>query len=235
MTSLVEIYRGSGYVVGRLTCIANAEPLPEFGPEYPELGPAVAKWRRLAGKRDLTPAEKRAYGDAFEASIKAKQRQALLGPDRPAIAPRCASGTWHNTPEAIESAIRQILAFPAQARRARTPEEWSALYDAAMEEKRDREAGEAVNAAALAMPTVAPPVDAEAPTPFVPQAPIEETPPAATLSPAHKATAPHRAMKAAGEAPRRPAALRSKPAAAGRASPRLSISQNAPTCFLERG
>lgn len=115
------------------------EPPPAFGPEYPNMGPRVAKFRRIP-KRKLTAAQKREYAEAIETKILSLQRQSLQR-ELPTFKPRCPSGTWHNNADGkIGKAIREqqrnaLLAYPEQARRARTPQQWQDMYEAAMAEK----------------------------------------------------------------------------------------------------
>ncbi len=114
------------------------------GPDYPLLGAAVAKWRWRArdGLQSLTRQARRAYGDAVERAILALQRSEInrgLLPVTPKV--HCASGTPHNSGDAIHNAIREqqaraLAAWPAYVRRNRTPDEWQRLYEAAMAEKR---------------------------------------------------------------------------------------------------
>lgn len=113
------------------------------GPDYPALAAAVAKWRRRArdGLQSLTRQERRVYGTAVERAILALQRAEAnrgLSPITPKA--HCASGTPHNTGEAIHNAIREqqaraLAAWPAYVRRHRTAYEWQRLYEAAMAEK----------------------------------------------------------------------------------------------------
>jgi hypothetical protein len=124
--------------------MANRRYHNPANPEYPTLGAAVAKWRWRAreGLQSLTLAERHAYGEAVERAILALQRSQLLRgltPSTPKC--HCASGTAHNTGEAIHNAIREqqlsaLLAAPSQIRRARTDVEWRQMYEAAMAEKR---------------------------------------------------------------------------------------------------
>jgi hypothetical protein len=115
-----------------------------LGPDYPALGAAVAKWRARArdGLKALSREERRAYGAAVERAILALQRSEA-GRGSPPINPRCgcASGTPHNTGEAIHKAVREqqaraLAAFPAYVRRHRTDAEWRQMYETAMAEKR---------------------------------------------------------------------------------------------------
>jgi hypothetical protein len=73
-------------------------------PLYPNLGPAVAKHRRL---NDETPEGRKAYGQAVLKAINAMNRQKLTGASGP-VNPRspCASGTWHSEGKDILKAIR---------------------------------------------------------------------------------------------------------------------------------
>jgi hypothetical protein len=57
--------------------------------------------------------------------------------------PNCASGTPHNTGEAIHNAVRErqhreLLSYPAKSRRKRPEALLRAMYDEAMREKRAR-------------------------------------------------------------------------------------------------
>lgn len=114
------------------------------GPDYPSLGAAVAKWRWRAreGLQSLPREERQAYGEAVERAILALQR-AEANRGLPPVTPKvhCASGTPHNTGEAIHNAIREqqaraLAAYPSYVRRKRTPVEWRDMYEAAMVEKR---------------------------------------------------------------------------------------------------
>ena len=111
------------------------------GPAYPDLGNTVAKYRRMATKAgsisQMLPFDRQAYGEAVEKAIRAKQRSELMR-ELPSHPCPCASGTYHNTGEAIDRAMKAkhraaALAAPAQERRARKPPEWERLYRAAME------------------------------------------------------------------------------------------------------
>jgi hypothetical protein len=111
------------------------------GPSYPELGTGVAKYRKLIreGLAALSKAERQAYGDAIEKAIRAKQRSELQR-ELPTHRVSCASGTDHNTGEAIHKAIlaqhrARTQAWPGQIRRARTDAEWREMYEQAMSEK----------------------------------------------------------------------------------------------------
>jgi hypothetical protein len=119
------------------------------GPEYNIDSAALTKWRRLArkGLSKLTAEQRLGYSAAVEAAVLSAQRSALRRAGVPEMRPNCASGTWHNTGEAIHKAVRQrlnaaLLACPSQERRARKPEKWREMYDAAMKERREREAAQ---------------------------------------------------------------------------------------------
>ena len=125
------------------------------GPDYPALGATVAKWRSRAreGLQSLAREERQAYGAAVERAILALQR-AEANRGLPPISPkvRCASGTPHNTGEAIHNAIREqqaraLATYPSYVRRKRTPVEWRDMYRAAMAEKRAAAAPPAKEAA----------------------------------------------------------------------------------------
>ncbi len=114
------------------------------GPDYPMLGATVARWRWRSreGLQTLTHEERQAYGAAVERAILALQWTEAnrgLPPVTPKV--RCASGTPHNTGEAIHNAIREqqaraLAAYPSYVRRKRTPVEWRDMYEAVMAEKR---------------------------------------------------------------------------------------------------
>ena len=108
-------------------------------PPYPALGAQVAKFRKIPRDR-LTDAQKQAYSDAIRSAVLSLQRSELQR-ELPSFKPRCASGTWHTTGEAIHEAVRRqqhaaLLAYPDKVRRARTDCEWAEMYEEAMKEKR---------------------------------------------------------------------------------------------------
>jgi hypothetical protein len=118
-----------------------------FGPNYPQLGPAVAKFRKIANP---TAAQRRAHGDAVSTAVRELQRRELQR-ELPTIKPRCVSGTWCNGGDyadghadgGVGRAIaaqqrRALLACPDQERRRRPASVWQAMYEAAMVEKRKR-------------------------------------------------------------------------------------------------
>jgi hypothetical protein len=123
-----------------------AEAIPSipkpFGPTYDVNSATLAKFRRKPfGSRE----ERRAYGEAVEKAVLAKQRASLYREATPDYRAPCASGTWHTTGEAIHAAVLQqqraaLLAYPAKVRRERTPAEWWRMYEAAMAEKRRAQA-----------------------------------------------------------------------------------------------
>jgi hypothetical protein len=83
--------------------LAAITPTGQYGPVYPNLGPSVAKHRRL---NDDTPEGRKAYGQAVHAAIRALQRAALNRELTSHKSP-CASGTWHSEGKDILKAIRQ--------------------------------------------------------------------------------------------------------------------------------
>lgn len=114
----------------------------EGNPPYPELGATVAKYRRKArgSIMDLSREERIAYADAIESSIRSKQRAALQR-ESPTHQCNCASGTNHNTGEAIHKAMQAkqraaLIAECSRVRRKRTDQEWRDMYEEAMAAKR---------------------------------------------------------------------------------------------------
>lgn len=107
-----------------------------FGPEYNVNGLALAKHRRMAceGVTSLSHEQRQEYGAAVERAVKAAQRAEIMRALPAAKRPNCASGSWDEFPG--EAVRRQqhaaLLACPAQIRKARTPEQWQAMYAAAM-------------------------------------------------------------------------------------------------------
>jgi hypothetical protein len=83
--------------------LAAITPTGQYGPLYPNLGPTVAKHRRL---NDETPEGRKAYGQAVLKAINALNRQKLIGASGP-VNPRafCASGTWHSEGKDILKAV----------------------------------------------------------------------------------------------------------------------------------
>jgi hypothetical protein len=119
----------------------------DYGPEYNIDSAALKKFRHRASKglAKMSRADRLAYAAAIEAAVISAQRLALRRAAPSIPRPNCASGTTHNTGEAIIKAIRDqhraaLLACPSQERRARSPVQWQTMYDAAMAEKRKREA-----------------------------------------------------------------------------------------------
>jgi hypothetical protein len=113
-----------------------------FGPTYDVNSVTLAKYRRKPFG-ELKREERRAYGEAVEKAVLAKQRALLYREATPDYRAPYASGTWHTTGEAIHAAVFQqqraaLLAYPAKVRRERTPAEWWRMYEAAMAEKRAR-------------------------------------------------------------------------------------------------
>ena len=118
------------------------------GPEYPrELGTKVAKYRRMAdsagGVMAMDKRFRDQYAEAVEEAFLGLQRSALRRNLEPESRCPCASGTRHSDGKKISAAVRaqhaaQLAAYPAKVRRERTPVEWQAMYDEAMQEKRER-------------------------------------------------------------------------------------------------
>ncbi len=113
----------------------------QFGPIYNVNGASLVSHRRKAkhGLAQLTQAERRAYGEAVEKAILANQRQALQR-ELPSHNCNCASGTNHNSGEAIHKAMQEkqraaLLACPSQERRKRPDHVVKALYEDAMARK----------------------------------------------------------------------------------------------------
>ncbi len=109
------------------------------GPDYPELGSAVAKWRRIARVRELTFLEREEYGAAICAAIRAKQK-AELQRELPTIKPSCASGTAHTRGADILRAVAAqhrsaLIASAARERKARPAHVWREMYEQATTEK----------------------------------------------------------------------------------------------------
>jgi hypothetical protein len=118
-------------------------PSEPHGPQYNIDSATLKKFRSTfrEGLSSLSRDERQAYGAAVETAVRAAQRSALRRAGCAIPNPNCASGTAHNTGEAIHEAIRErqrnaILAGPSKIRRARKPHEWQAMYEAAMAEKR---------------------------------------------------------------------------------------------------
>lgn len=127
-----------------------------YNPEYPELGEGVAKFRRMVNARGGIKALQHdyknggrelltAYGNAVHAAFVRRTRSiARLVVSEPRV--NCASGTaltGENRGEIGRAVAAQhrakLSAYPAQVRKARTPEQWESMYHAAMAEKRKAE------------------------------------------------------------------------------------------------
>jgi hypothetical protein len=118
----------------------------DYGPEYNIDSATLKKFRHRArnGLAKMSRADRLAYATAIEAAVLSAQRVALRRATPSMPRPNCASGTPHNTGEAIHKAVREqhraaLAACASQERRARTPEKWREMYDAAMAEMRKRE------------------------------------------------------------------------------------------------
>jgi hypothetical protein len=114
-------------------------------PLYPNLGPAVAKHRRL---NDETPEGRKAYGQAVLKAINSLNRGKLrqgFNPSSP-----CASGTWHSEGKDILKAIRAQHRTATQAAAngptfERTEDELERDYYRAMLESRGVDPNKIVN------------------------------------------------------------------------------------------
>ena len=163
MTTNIEA--ASAAVIEAAIAEVSAPPKPlkdDNTPPYPDLGPTVAKFRRLASKglANMLVTDRRAYADAIETAIRAKQRQELQR-ELPSRRSNSASGTYHNNGAKIHAAIRQqqraeLLAYPDKVRRERKPEKWKEMYEEAMKEKRERLAAPAARPAPTAKPAPRP-------------------------------------------------------------------------------
>lgn len=115
----------------------NEAPAP-FGPVYNLESASLKKFRRAG-------VISKAYGEAVEQAVLASQRAALNRAAPSLSRPNCASRTYHNNGADIDKAVKAqqraaLAACPSQVRRARSAAVWQAMYDAAMAEKREREA-----------------------------------------------------------------------------------------------
>jgi hypothetical protein len=118
------------------------------GPEYKIGSAQLVKFRQTAkragGVMKLDRFARVQYANEVERAVLAAQRAQLKSHGEPQCRPMCASGTWHSDGNKIGAAIRAryhaaLLAFPAQERRTRSPQQWLEMYDAAMLDKRERE------------------------------------------------------------------------------------------------
>lgn len=116
-------------------------PLDTFGPEYPKLGEAVAKFRRKAkaGIAKLPQEDRKAYGEAVLAGVRALQHAELM---RACATPtnsrsaNCASGTALNDGAAILEAVRSRIASSLHTgNKPLYGTDQEAAYKAAMEAK----------------------------------------------------------------------------------------------------
>jgi hypothetical protein len=92
----------------------------------------------------MDPTLRYQYGEAVLEVVRALQRSALQRelPSHNVSCPSgCSSPDGKDIIRHIQNAQRASLAAcPDQVRRARKPEEWQEMYEAAMKEKREREA-----------------------------------------------------------------------------------------------
>jgi hypothetical protein len=118
------------------------ETMPEieepFGPAY-NIESAALKTFRARARRGAP--YNPAYAEAIEKAVLARQR-AEAGIGLPAAKPKChcASGTAYSDGRDIHKAVRAqqaaaLARCPSQERRARTPAQWLAMYQVAMEAK----------------------------------------------------------------------------------------------------
>ena len=114
-------------------------------PPYPAM-PSLAKFRRMAesagGVMAMDRFARQQYGEAVEQAIRGLQRTELLGRIKAEAKPQCASGSFANTAEGIEKAVRgRIAAALASAarrdREGRSDALVQELYDQAMRIKRE--------------------------------------------------------------------------------------------------
>lgn len=105
------------------------------GPKYPKLGESVAKHRYGTGKlMSWLLDDRRAYGEAVGAAIRALQRSELNSAGRRMpLVHRESIG--YKRRDAMRA---RLLACPDAVRRARPPHVWQEMYDEAMAEKRER-------------------------------------------------------------------------------------------------
>jgi hypothetical protein len=130
--------------VKKLSKYERAELERKEGPQY-DIGSAqLNKFRKVANKEggvmQLDRFYRVQYADAVERAVLAAQRAQLKSYGEAQPRARCASGTFHSDGADIGKAVRQqqhaaLAAYPAQARRTRTPSQWQAMYDAAMAAK----------------------------------------------------------------------------------------------------
>jgi len=106
--------------------------------------PSLAKYRRMAesagGVMQMDRTLRQQYGAAVEKAIRALQRKELLGKIREGATPLCASGSFANTAEGIETAVRARIASRLAAaarhdREGRSDEVVQMLYNEAMAAK----------------------------------------------------------------------------------------------------
>lgn len=152
-------------VAAVLATISNSKP-KDLGAAYPELGPSVAKYRRIAAGVGSVAAmsreDRHAYGAAIEKRIRALQIQELHA-GRPAVPDTAADRDVGATLRAQHRA--RLTASIGKERRERKPEKWKEMYEAAMEEKRKREAAPpVVKVAKPAKSRLVPVHDAAAPS-----------------------------------------------------------------------
>ena len=105
--------------------------VPEpFGPDYPDLGAGVAKFRKRGPVAKMPKAMRREYGEAVEKAIRAKQRQELM---REGTSPRAVDVIGEARLQRLRAALQASV---GKERREREPDEWKAMYEEAMKQKR---------------------------------------------------------------------------------------------------
>jgi hypothetical protein len=110
------------------------------GPEYPNLGTSVEKFRRLAsrGVSRMAIKDRRDYGAAVERAILAKQREERFH-GYGAINRDPANSRSEPIGEARVARMRaNLISHPSCVRRARHPAVWQEMYETAMREKSER-------------------------------------------------------------------------------------------------
>jgi hypothetical protein len=107
------------------------EPHPEFGPEYPDLGATVAKYRRNNDPR---------YGEAMSKALRALQHKELVKglPPRETLPPIYRGSDKKRAAYFRAQSRRAAIARLTQDLRKRTPKEEIEAYERAMKQKLPR-------------------------------------------------------------------------------------------------
>ena len=93
-------------------------PIP-LGPRYTLGTPTLEKWRRTARGRTLDAAEKKEYGAAVIAAVRAKQRAEFKGfATAQGFSTKCpcASGVWASDAKTILASVRRQNREPTMTR-----------------------------------------------------------------------------------------------------------------------